>query len=357
MTQRVRVLLPVSALLVIALAAILVFWWQHRTGGGTPQATTAGTETTAPDSGTSRARVAGTTRIHAHNLLLRKGANFRIYVRWLSGTLNRTRRSVNPSFDNPDSFALNVQSGVIRANIGDIGEFLNTSLVNSPLTNVKLLADGSNLKMTGTVHKVMPLPVQVVASVSATADNRVRLHVLKIDVLRLPVKGLLHLFHISPADLIKPKVNGIEVQGNDILLDTYVLLPPPHILGHLTHVSIESPDIQAVYGDAERDVERVELWRNFFSLKGGTIDFGNITMEPVDLLMIDISKDPWFDIDLVNYRAQFASGYTRMTSDSGLQMFMPDRRDIPQKPPPNDDVQWFKNRNIPPPPQIVASVH
>jgi hypothetical protein len=32
----------------------------------------------------------------------------------------------------------------------------------------------------------------------------------------------------------------------------------------------------------------VELWRNFFALKGGTIDFGNLTMHPVDISIIDI---------------------------------------------------------------------
>jgi hypothetical protein len=112
-----------------------------------------------------------------------------------------------------------------------------------------------------------------------------------------------------------------------------------------------------VYGDAKQDVERVDLWRNFFSLKGGTIDFGNITMHTVDIVMIDISKDPWFDLDLVNYREQFASGYTRITANSGLQIFIPDRRDIQQKPAQNDDIQWFKNRNIPPPTQIIASTH
>ena len=80
-------------------------------------------------------------------------------------------------------------------------------------------------------------------------------------------------------------------------------------------------------------------------------------MNPVDIVMIDISKDPWFDIDLVNYREQFTNGYTRMTANSGFQIFMPDRREIEQKPAQKDDMQWFKNRNIPPPPQIVASMH
>jgi hypothetical protein len=47
----------------------------------------------------------------------------------------RTRRDVNPTFDDPESFFLEVKTGVIRANIGDIGNFLNRGgVAGSPLT-------------------------------------------------------------------------------------------------------------------------------------------------------------------------------------------------------------------------------
>jgi hypothetical protein len=298
------------------------------------------------------------TRIHAHNLLLRKGPNFRVYVRWLDGQLARTRRNANPSFDDPDSFYLDIQTGVLRANIGDIGNFLNTGLSDSPLQHVTLSADGDRLKMTGTVRKVVPLPVQLIGEVSATSENRVRVHVTKLDVLKVPLKGLLGIFKVSLADLFKQRMDGVEVSGNDVLLDTQKLLPPPHIRGKLTNVHVVSPDIEEVFGNAAEDVERVELWRNFLSLKGGAITFGKLTMNSVDLIMIDISKDPWFDLDLVNYQTQLTSGYTRVTSESGLQIFMPDFRETqPARATTDTSIEWFKNRNIPPPPQITSAFH
>jgi hypothetical protein len=52
------------------------------------------------------------------------------------------------------------------------------------------------------------------------------------------------------------------------------------------------------------------------------------------------------------------SGYTRITSNSGLQIFMPDRREIkPTKAKADDNIEWFKNRDIPPPPQIIQASH
>lgn len=347
--------LAASVLALVVIALLVWYWKSHTLTRNQPAAPASNRVQPAgtPVSATEKAA----TRIHAHNLLLRKGPDFHVYVRWLDGLLARTRRDVNPSFDHPESFDLYIQTGVIRVNIGDIGRYINSSVVSSPLKNINLLADGPNLKLTGVVHKIVPLPVQVIASVAVAPDDRVRVHIVKIDVLKLPVKGLLGLFHVSAADLVKTNIDGVKIEGNDLLLDTYKLLPPPHIRGHLTRVAVDSPDIQAVYGNAAEDVERVELWRNFFSLKGGTIDFGSLSMHPVNIMMIDISSNPWFDLDLVNYRKQFASGYTRMTSDSGLQMFIPDLRDVPSKPAQqNDSIQWFKDRNIPPPSQITASV-
>ena len=71
----------------------------------------------------------------------RKGPEFRIYIRWLRGNLVRTRQNVNPTFDDPESFRLDVKTGVIRANIGDIGNFLNAGgVANSPLKNITLIS-------------------------------------------------------------------------------------------------------------------------------------------------------------------------------------------------------------------------
>jgi hypothetical protein len=297
------------------------------------------------------------TTISAHNLLLRKGPNFRIYVPWLRGQMVRTRRNVNPSFDDPESFFLDVKSGVIHANVGDISNFLNTSgVANSPLKNISLSGDGDQVKLRGTLHKIIPLPVELIGTIAAVPDNGIQIHVTKLSVLKIPLKGLLGGFHITVADLFHPQgVPGVRVTDNDIIFDTQKILPPPHIHGQLTSVRIVNPDLEEIYGNAQNAMTNAKQWRNFLQLSDGTIDFGKLTMRQVDLMMIDISNDAWFDLDLTHYQDQLVNGYTHITPQAGVLIFMPDVDDLPpKKANQNISMEWLKNRNIPPPPDVVS---
>jgi hypothetical protein len=351
MRTRRRLYLALLAVFLL-IACGLISYFSFRPSTGVSQAAPPGNPKNAPPAASSLAA----TNVYAHNLLLRRGPSFRIYVRWLRGQMARSHRNVNPSFDDPDSFFLDVQAGVIRANMGDLANFLNSGMVaNSPLKNITLSGDGNQVKLTGTLHKIVPLPIELVGTINALPDNRIQLHVNKLSALKVPIKAILGGLHISVADLFHPKgIAGIQVSENDIFFDPQKLLPPPHIRGQLTSVRIANPDLEETYGSAQNDVERTEAWRNFLRLRGGTIDFGKLTMHNVDLIMIDISKDAWFDIDLANYQQQLVNGYTRMTPQAGLQIFMPDLREIPQnKATQNISVEWLKNRNAPPPPEVV----
>jgi hypothetical protein len=353
MRARLAVLIAVPSLLLV-----LVFWrlLSAPPSAGRPAVSIASSGTSSSAATAAATPEPAPTAVHAHNLILRRGPNFRIYVRWLKGEMVRTHRDVNPTFDDPESFLLEIKTGVIRANVGDIGTFLNAGgVANSPLKNITLLADGDQIKLKGTLHKLIPLPVELLGGITVAADNRIQLHVTKLNVLRIPLKGLLGGLNVSISDLFDPKgIPGIEISGNEIFFDTLKLLPPPHIHGQLAKVRVVSPDIEEVYGNAEDSVTRVEQWRNFLRLNNGTIDFGKLTMHHVDLIMVDLSDDAWFDLDLNNYQNQLVNGYTRMTPQAGLQIFMPDLDTLPKaKAGQNVSLEWLKHRDLPPPPDVT----
>jgi hypothetical protein len=78
-------------------------------------------------------------------------------------------------------------------------------------------------------------------------------------------------------------------------------------------------------------------------------------MHHVDLVMIDISNDAWFDLDLLHYQDQLINGYTRMTPQAGMQIFMPDLDLAKTKKARQDvNIEWMKNRNTSPPPDVMS---
>ena len=353
-TRLVRASVAVLISIVTVLAVLLV--WHSYSANSNKAAPIA---TSEPSAGVLSAASADSeaTAVSAHNLLLRKGPEFRVYIPWLRGRMVRTHRNVNPNFDEPDSFFLDVDAGVVHANIGDISHFLNANVAKSPLKNISLSGDGEQIKLRGTLHKIIPIPVELTGTLAAVPENRIQIHVTKIDVLKIPFQGLLGGLHIKVADLFDPRgIPGIQVSENDVVIDTQEVLPAPHIHGRLTKAQIVNPDLEEIYGNAESAVTVAEEWRNFLQFRGGTIDFGKLTMHHVDLMMIDISKDPWFDLDLVHYQDQLVYGYTRMTAEAGLLIFMPDVEELPQnRSNQSISLEWLKNRNIPPPPEVVPT--
>lgn len=297
----------------------------------------------------------GVTQLYAHNLRLRQGSVFRTYIRWIRGKMVRSNPRKHASFDDPESFVLEIDKGVIRVKMQDVVDFLNSGAEgDSPLKNITMKADGDLLKVHGTMHKIVSLPVEIVGRLSPQADGRVKFGLTKINVLKIPMKGLLGGFHVELADLVKKThVVGIEVVDNDIFFETQRLLPPPHIRGKMTTVKLMSPDIEVIYGAAGNDEARLSQWHNFLRLRGGTIDFGKLTMKNTDLTMIDASKDDWFDLDLVNYQAQLVNGYSRITPQAGLEIFMPG---VDDKAAAHEmksvTLEWLKNKNTTVPAEV-----
>jgi hypothetical protein len=292
-----------------------------------------------------------------HNVILNESPGLKLRVRWLRGQMHPTRAGIVPSFDEPGSFSLDIEAGAMGMNLADLTGALNGGLLKgSPLEKVSLKPYGREIKVNGTLHKGVPLPFEMISDVSAAPDGRIRLHIAKLRVLKLPVKGILGAFHLKAGDLVDPKgAKGVEAAGDDIYFDPEQILPEPRQRGKLTdvHFAPQTGDIVEIYGAARPEVVAVKEWRNFIQLSGGTLEFGKLTMHNVDIVMIDISKDDWFRFDLSAYQAQMVNGYTRMTPQAGLQIFMPDIDRIPQNKANKDiGIQWMKNRNLPPPADV-----
>jgi hypothetical protein len=294
------------------------------------------------------------TTVLIHNVILNEPPGYKLRVRWLRGQMRPTKTGVVPSFDDPGSFTLAVQDGVMALSLADVAAVLNGgALQGTPLSNVSLASQGGQLKLNGTLHKGVPLPIEMISDVRATPDGRIGLHATKLRVLKLPVTGLLRSFKVSLSDLVGSKgAAGLQISGDDIYINPSQMLPAPHIQGKLTdvHLGSKTGDLISVFGTARPDVVKVKEWRNFIRLRGGTVNFGKLTMSYADLFLIDISKDEWFNFDLARYQEQLVNGHIEMTPEAGLRIFMPDIDKIPANAANRTiSLQWLKNRNLAPP--------
>lgn len=337
-----RVLASAAGLLLLCLA----FWLGRQTTRIITQTRYAG----VPASEQVGSPEHGPTQMWAHNLLLRKGPHFRIYLHWVRGRMVPTSSNHLPSLDEPESFFLLIEKGVVDVRLADLADYLNSGdKKSSSLKDLHVENHDGQLQISAMAHKGLWLPVRVDGDLLPTPDGKIRFHLQKLNVLKLPMKGLFGLFHLDLADLLpREPIVGMQLLGNDILFDTVRLLPPPHARGPISDVRLDGDRIRILYGGAHGDDARMAQWHNFLQLTGGTVSFGKLTMHDADLTLIDASDDPWFDLDLARYQTQLLYGTIKMTTHAGVEMFMPDLDHLPPgagKTIQGVSVDWLRNRS------------
>jgi hypothetical protein len=160
---------------------------------------------------------------------------------------------------------------------------------------------------------------------SPTPDGKIRLHAEKIRALHLPVKGLMDALGIDLADLIKAgKMPGISADGDDMIMDLGLVLPPPHIQGKITAIRIEGQNLVEVIGDPAKTGYKHVAAANYMAYWGNQLRFGKLTMADADMILIDMNPEDPFDFDLDHYKDQLVPGYTKFTATFGLRVYMKD---------------------------------
>ena len=296
------------------------------------------------------------TNVLIHNVIIHNPQQTRMKVKWMRARMYPTKAGEAPSFDDMRSFRLDISDGLMGMNVTDLTQLLqNGALKGSPLHNVSIQASGDQLRITATLRKIIPLPVQLIANVSASPNHRdIRLHTVKVSVLHIPFKAILGAFRLRTSDFFNSKLNGIKVSGDDIDVDINHLVGEPLVGGNLTEVRLwKTGELMEYYGKPQEDAIQVKQWRNFMRMRGGTLSFGKLTMHNTDLLLVDVSQSDWLNFDVMHYQEQLVNGETHITPTAGLQIFIPDIDKIPvSKRNQGISLQWMKNRNVTPPAEV-----
>jgi hypothetical protein len=255
----------------------------------------------------------------------------------LRGALLPTR-DAPPWFDDPESFALAIDSGTVTITPASLSALLNDYVFNyegTPLKHLEVTIERGELKQTGTLHKVIDLPFTIRASLTTTPDGRLRLHPTKVKVAGIGVTKLMRTFGIELEKLVKVQQGrGVEIAGNDFLLAPAGLLPPPRIKGRVTSVRLAPDRIVQTFGGSHRPGRLHPLHpsapsaRNYMFYRGRVLRFGKLTMVDADLQIVDGDPSDPFDFYLAHLNEQLVAGESRNQRDFGLVTVMPDYSDL-----------------------------
>ncbi len=269
------------------------------------------------------------------NVIYHYTDNIAVHILRFGGELVPTTPGHPPVFDDKNSFSLHIAAAEISLDTQSLANVLNANVFagkDAPLKDISLGNEGGRLKVKGKLHKQGDISFETAGQLSVTADGKVRLHAEKIKALHLPLKGFMDLFGVDIADLIKTgKVQGVEVDKDDLILDTGKILPPPRIAGRVTEVRLEGNTIVQVFGAPQKFPWSRGPAQSYMAYHGNKLQFGKLTMNDTDMVLIDSDLKGPFDFYLDHYMEQLVAGYSKTTRENGLRVYMVDFNKLNRK--------------------------
>jgi len=323
----------------IPLVAVAILLASCSSGSNKPKSPSQSLERNAAKSEEPHEPVEAETQVEMVNVNIHLDPELVLHIRHLTGKFLATKKGQPPAFDDKLSYIIAVDSGEIGVSMASMTHAMNTYVFgepDAPLKNLRLSAEGSQIRQEGTLKKgSIGIPFEIVGTISATPDGKIRIHPTQMKAAHLPVKGLLKLFGLDMAKLINTrKAKGVSVDDNDFILDPARMLPPPQMRGRVTAVRVQGDEIIQIFGVEKRDSASEQPHSNYMAYRGGILRFGRLTMNDADMQLIDADPTDPFDFFPDHYNDQLVAGYSKTTASGGLRVYMPDYDKISKRPAP-----------------------
>lgn len=282
--------------------------------------------------------------LEIRNTHLRVTDHARLEVYRLRGQTLRTREDAPVFFDQPDSFMVRIEEAEVALTEESLSALLNEwvfAYPDAPLRDLEAEIGDDLLILHGELDRLIPLPFTIEATIAVTEDGNLRLTPTSIQAAGLPVDGLMELLDVEMVEVIDAEeARGVRVDGNEVVLLTSGIVPPPQILGRVVAVDISDGRLGQRLGPPANapDPPRRPPARpgvpdapNYLHFAGGVVRFGHLTMRPTDLQIADADPDDPFDFYLGRLGEQLVAGRSFTLSDQGLLTVLPDYDDLEER--------------------------
>ncbi|HEY1528496.1 MAG TPA: hypothetical protein VGH51_19895 [Candidatus Angelobacter sp.] len=277
----------------------------------------------------------GAVQAQMHNVMYHFTDDISVHLINVGGSLVPTTPGHYPVFDDKESFELHITAAEITMEPQSLANVMNShvfSASDAPLKDISVNIESGLLKVKGKLHKKGDIGFETEGHLSATSDGKIRLHAEKIKALHLPVKGLMDLFDVEIADLIKNgKVRGVQTEKDDLILDPTEILPPPRLSGKINDIHLDGNNIVLIFGEPKKYPWAKVPAQNYMAYRGNRLQFGKLLMTDTDMLLVDPDPRDPFDFYLDRYKDQLVAGYSKTTPTFGLRVYMVDFNKLKQK--------------------------
>jgi hypothetical protein len=285
--------------------------------------------------GTHASQDNGAVQVQMHNVMYHFTDQVVVHLINVGGSLVPTKAGHVPVFDDKESFELRIAAAEITMDPQSLANVLNTHVFtakDAPLKDISVSIEKDHLKVKGKLHQKGDVGFETEGQLSATPEGKIRLHAEKIRALHLPVKGLMDLFGVDIADLIKNgNVRGVQAEKDDLILDPGEILPPPRISGKITDIHLEGNNIVQIFGEPKKYPWAKVSAQNYMAYRGNRLQFGKLLMADTDMVIVDPDPRDPFDFYLDRYKDQLVAGYSKTTPTFGLRVYMVDFNKLKQK--------------------------
>ena len=254
----------------------------------------------------------------------------------LHGELLPAKPGVTPNFDDRDTLLLQIDGGEAAMSTASFATLMNRYVFNyrgTPLTDLRVSPEGDGLHITATLNHA--IKTDMIGTLGAMPDGRIHFHPTTIRTAGIPTKGLMDAVGLKVDKLVKgTDTRGVDVAGDDLIMDLDRLLPPPRVHAHVTGIRVEGNRVAMSFGPTAQAGPDTPLTPpdasvpNYMYYKGGTVRFGKLTMVPTEMEFIDMHPEDAFDFSLAHYYDQIIAGYTKSNKDGALIAYVPDYRQI-----------------------------
>jgi hypothetical protein len=268
--------------------------------------------------------------VDMRNVDLHIASGISLHVAHLRGRFDSTGPRPAPYLNDKRSYSVSIDDGEIALDLASLNKMMARSM-GGEKSNVKRLQvwfnEDGTLGQKGVIDSAINVPFSARATLSPTADGRIRVSMKSIRGAGVPVSPVMKLFGLKLDNLVKMG-SGVVADGNDLIIDPGRLIAAPSIRGRLTAVRIVGNRLVQTFGSGSGKPAVSGLSANHIYWHGSALSFGKLTMSDTDLELVDLDPADPFDFSVDDWNAQLVAGYSKTQPNRGLKAHMPDYNDL-----------------------------